>query len=838
MSGHFRVQSIRPIKSVLIVLVLLVLATATAASAAPVIGDFIAHDTGGQAVLEDMVVRPAAVYYNNVTYVAYQGPGLDPYVIAFNHVERTWIGPIKVGENPLDAARDMHGAPSITVDGAGYLHVFYGAHASYVRHAISPGPGNIVPSVPGALWSTKPSLSSTRDEYGTVTSGKFTYPQPYYRSGAHLLVVRNEQKDNSTFVDFPYKHGWSVRRLVDGATSWEPTPTPIVRDSADLVYDPKTSARWYVNTTLDPATGDIHAALVALHDVSPDPYARDGVYYMRITPDGRRLTAAGVEITSTIQPGWESPDKQYDAAFYGPWEGDLKAAGAQVVTPSVTPEDLRQNQVVVRIDPSGDPGILYLSGSSDTYQWRFERWNNATKAWVSSPAICGTDQFFDSATFEFRSETHISAYVTTEGGTTPLTQTTNRGGSIKRYDSTNGGTSWTENATLKAADPLYGERYNDPQLVMGNPPAEARVVFCQWDNAGVNFVNKLFLSSDTGSLMQKEVTSDFTRLSGLDRIATSIAISKESFPLGSNWAVLAASDNFPDALAGVPLAHAFGGPILLVPKTGLTPELVIELQRLRISGYNKADSGVIILGGTAALPDSIRDQVASALAATSSYTATQFRAKVSREAGTNRFGTAIEIADRLKERRGATPSKAVVVSGETFADALTVSPVAAVNGWPILLTESSAVTSTTVNYVKSLGVATTYVIGGSAVVPLAAETRLPGVVRIAGANRYVTSYNVAGFGAANGLRRERLTIASGETFPDALAGGVLAARTRGPLLITSPRLEATGGLESRLRILLATSSSKALEWYILGGEKAVGTPVAAEISSYLPVTEP
>jgi putative cell wall-binding protein len=315
------------------------------------------------------------------------------------------------------------------------------------------------------------------------------------------------------------------------------------------------------------------------------------------------------------------------------------------------------------------------------------------------------------------------------------------------------------------------------------------------------------------------------------------------FPLRSNWVVLASAEDFPDALAGGPLAYELGAPILLVPKKGITLPIKEELERLRVSGYSKADSGVVILGGTSAVP-SIEETVAGMLYeapanikwdGTKIYPQSNFSAKVTRLGGTNRYDTSRIIADRLQtERGGVVPSAVVVASGEGFADALSVSPVAAVNGWPILLTPSSKLAGNGVLYAVENQVQTSVLVGGTAVVPESAEG-LPGAFRLAGSNRYGTAYQIAQFAYENGLRSERLVIASGENFPDALAGGVLAARNRATLMIT-PSALTDGALHPIGKASADRSAPHAIDWYVLGGEVAVGQDVVTSLAGVLGVT--
>jgi putative cell wall-binding protein len=812
----------------LVVVSALVLATG-ALPASGYDADFFAADTGGQAVYENMAIKPQAVHRDGVTYIAYQGPNLHPYVIAYKHATKTWTGPVMVAENPLSAIRDTHGGPALVVDNAGYLHVYFGAHNGAVRHVKSPRPG--VASIDAATspWDLAPNLS-----------GNYSYPQPFYREsdGVTLMAVRRDKFNSYA----PYESGWQVRKL-SPTSSWWSTPTtqtPIVADSS--------TSRWYASTEYDQMTEELHVGLVGYRwwQTPASPMNRNYVYYLKMLPDGRRVTAAGTEITATVQPGYTYPNP----ANYGPSEDDLKAAGA-LIPGTDTLFTRSQNQVVVREDPAGNPAVMYLIGTGngeDAYTWRISRWIPAQSKWVSKDIVT-TDQFFDAGTFEFRNgdPNKMSAYLTTDGYVKPIDDYTNRGGSIVRFDWsgtnwTNTSQRWTRVKDLKTAAPMYGERYNDPQFVEGGV-GEAKLLFCQWDNAGVNFVHKVFLGSDDGTFVQKKVNPQLTRLSSDNRVKTAIEVSKRSFPLGSNWVVLASAESYPDALAGVPLAYELGAPVLLVPSTGINLAIMEELQRLRISGYTKADSGVVILGGQAAVP-SIEETVATVLYegagnvrwdGTYSYARSNFSAKIVRLGGSNRFDTSRLIADRLQaERGGVVPEAAVIASGEGFADALSVSPVAAVNGWPILLTPSTSLGGRAVEYAIDNKVPTSVIVGGTAVVPESAD-RLPGAFRLAGSNRYGTAYQIAQFSYENGLRQERLVVASGENFPDALAGGVLAARNRATLMITPPAL-VEGELHPILKASAVQSAPQAIDWYVLGGEVAVGQSVVDMMASMLGVT--
>jgi hypothetical protein len=84
----------------------------------------------------------------NTTFLVYQGPHEDPFIVSFEHATNTWIGPVHVGTSMLGQLTDPlvpvdptsrsaaastssivgnnRGQPSIVIDSKGYLHVTYG----------------------------------------------------------------------------------------------------------------------------------------------------------------------------------------------------------------------------------------------------------------------------------------------------------------------------------------------------------------------------------------------------------------------------------------------------------------------------------------------------------------------------------------------------------------------------------------------------------------------------------------------------------------------------------------------------------------------------------------
>jgi protocatechuate 3,4-dioxygenase beta subunit len=93
-----------------------------------------------------------------------------------------------------------------------------------------------------------------------------------------------------------------------------------------------------------------------------------------------------------------------------------------------------------------------------------------------------------------------------------------------------------------------------------------------------------------------------TRLAGPDRYETSVAISKSQFQPGVPVAFIASGANFPDALAGAPVAGLAGGPMLLTDPNALPDAVTAELERLQ-------PQRIVILGGTATITPNVETQL-------------------------------------------------------------------------------------------------------------------------------------------------------------------------------------------------------------------------------------
>lgn len=303
------------------------------------------------------------------------------------------------------------------------------------------------------------------------------------------------------------------------------------------------------------------------------------------------------------------------------------------------------------------------------------------------------------------------------------------------------------------------------------------------------------------------LTGRLERLSGDTRIETAVAISREGWPQGAKNVVLASSQSYADALAATPLAYRLDAPILLTAgDKELEKAVQEELSRL-------GAQEVYIVGGASVISSDILEEL------TNSFI-------TRRIAGDTRYQTAVAIAEKLDSLSEEKFEKVIFVSGEDFPDALSAGPAAAIADMPILyVSRTGELDADTAEYVGGLK-CPAYLLGGPVAVSdkgLASIVEsCGGVARIYGDDRYQTAEKVYEEFKA-GFSGKYVTVATGKAFPDALAGGVLAAKNSSPMLLTSDD-------PGDLILELAGSAGKV---FILGGTAAVSEAVNNEISSVM-----
>jgi putative cell wall-binding protein/uncharacterized protein YlxW (UPF0749 family) len=281
------------------------------------------------------------------------------------------------------------------------------------------------------------------------------------------------------------------------------------------------------------------------------------------------------------------------------------------------------------------------------------------------------------------------------------------------------------------------------------------------------------------------------RIAGNNRYETSIKTSTFGWST-SKYAVLATGDNFPDALSAAPLAKKYNAPLILTEKDYLRDDLSSELKRLKVSE-------VFLVGGTGVISTNVEQQLNSMGILTT------------RLAGSNRYETSVKIAEKL-----GSSDKIVVTTGEDYSDALSVSPIAAKMGMPIILVSKNNMDSSTKAYLNGRIISKSYVIGDSSVISNNVAAKIPNFERILGNDKYQRNVNIINkFSSICDL--SRVYIATGENFADALSGSAIAAKTSSVIILT-------GKLPSDVsKNFISGNSSKIKEIDVLGGDGAVSS---------------
>lgn len=278
------------------------------------------------------------------------------------------------------------------------------------------------------------------------------------------------------------------------------------------------------------------------------------------------------------------------------------------------------------------------------------------------------------------------------------------------------------------------------------------------------------------------------RIGGEDRYRTSQLISYENFT-GSDTVILATGLNFADALTASGLAGCTNAPVLLVKSVPLTQTLLDEIMRL-------GASRVIIVGGSAAVPESVRTTLVGK------------GLTVRRIGGVDRYETA-SLIGREVLGYGQNGGRVYVARGDDFADALSLGPLAYRNKAPLLLVKPTTVPSSTRSLLSASAFSSGCIAGGTVAVSprVAAEidSYVGSVSRLAGETRYSTAVAVAAWGVGSGLvSYESIGIATGTVFADALCGGVAIGSRGGVILLTKPSElvpETTAAIEASASII-------------------------------------
>ena len=297
-----------------------------------------------------------------------------------------------------------------------------------------------------------------------------------------------------------------------------------------------------------------------------------------------------------------------------------------------------------------------------------------------------------------------------------------------------------------------------------------------------------------------------SRIAGQNRYESAAQISREQFT-NAKKVIVVNAQKYADALSATTLSDGKYS-ILYTEKDSLPTATRNEIQRL-----NPVE--VYLLGGKQSISSGIENILK------------KYSNKVTRIAGRDRYETSAKVAAMSKKKN------IVIASGENFSDPLYASSYAYSNNAKILLSSGKTLSRQTRDYLlrnkSSIGKVT--VVGGgqsisSATVRYIQSVTGKNVSRISGRSRYDGSVKVA-----NSMNKDKVFIASGEDFADALAISPLAQKLNAPILLSS-----RSKLDTSVIAFLNNFKKSIKDVYIVGGYRTIDNNVYGTVKNVLAKT--
>ena len=174
---------------------------------------------------------------------------------------------------------------------------------------------------------------------------------------------------------------------------------------------------------------------------------------------------------------------------------------------------------------------------------------------------------------------------------------------------------------------------------------------------------------------------------------------------------------------------------------------------------------------------------------------------------------------------------AIIATGRNWPDALGASALAGALDAPVMIVQPTYVPQPVKDELTRVGITRAIIVGGEGAVSQQVATELAGlgigkVERISGANRYETAEEVARY--VKGVRGSKYDgvafVATGRTFPDALAASPIAAAKGWPVFLVGP----TGISPATWKAMSDIGVSKV---HILGGTGAVSVVAETQLKA-------
>lgn len=311
------------------------------------------------------------------------------------------------------------------------------------------------------------------------------------------------------------------------------------------------------------------------------------------------------------------------------------------------------------------------------------------------------------------------------------------------------------------------------------------------------------------------IVGGWNRLFGYDYTDTMQAITSAGFADGSCKAVIVAtSTGYWDALGASGLAGLLDAPVLLTGKSGLPEQTAAEIKRLA----HEDGMTVYIAGGPGVISSEIETEIESIVGVIG----------VERAYGETMLDTALEIYRAGGDQWGTT---AIVATAGGFQDALSIAPYSYAYDAPIFLTSGSTkvLTDEAVQAIKDGGFERVIIVGGPGVIKSDVEGQLDGIKteRLYGETAYDTSGAVANWCLTQGMSVDKMGVATGANYLDALAGASFCGKNNAVLVLVHD------DYRTCLDMVVAANAADICQGYVFGGESVVSAETFELLSAAL-----
>jgi hypothetical protein len=399
---------------------------------------YFAHNESRLITINDSVVG-SPVYSHNVlgeynsakkkTYLTFRDEKDEVNVMYYDHACDSYSSVYKAAIYPFP--EDTHGEPSLTVDNDGYIHVFYGSHATPLQYAKSVNKHDITNwQYQGATLPDELAWQESIDEaeglsencnIGKMPNG--TYPIPATRNNNLYVFYRTAREnyrahgslDNESVSEdpsgrtfYPDHEYATIIRSFNGGRTWGDVG-PVIDASgfigetesqtSDYFSSSYTGADVYINDfDLGPDGDYFHLTwIIAVGEDSSNPHngLRKNVYHAKWDPDTATFyNLNGTDYGDTINR--HNHKNSYIKIFAGLFTGTASHY----------------------IHTNGDVYIITKSydGDDDEIKWYYSQYVNGSLSKGKRIGTALSDHTGHDGTIRINSSSNLEAHIITGGG--------------------------------------------------------------------------------------------------------------------------------------------------------------------------------------------------------------------------------------------------------------------------------------------------------------------------------------------------------------------------------------------------------------------------------------